>query len=303
MSGVFSHVKWFNDVQFPEVDAFHIYEWLLIFLIVIMGLIVLKVIDTWLNKSKITAKLDKKFKPYRPWVPLVVRLSTAVLLLVNASLGYMLAPNVVSDNSGVSTIITGLFIVAAVLIALGLLTKVGVIALLVGYLLVTKQAEFIDVFDHFEYIGVAGYLWLRGPGRYSVDSYLKKGKLVMPDIRKYSLGFYRISVGFGFTILALSEKLFNVSASQDFLNQHSWNFMSFVGFSDRYFILLIGAVELLIGIALIFNLASRLLMLSLLCIMIATALLLGVEEIYGHLFAVGVVVAVLVNDKNPAKYS
>jgi uncharacterized membrane protein YphA (DoxX/SURF4 family) len=104
-------------------------------------------------------------------------------------------------------------------------------------------------------------------------------------------------------MLAFSEKLFNVPAAQDFLNQHSWNLASFAGVSDRHFIIIAGSIELLLGLALILHKVPRLIVLVTLVTMTATALALGIEEVYGHLFAVGIVVATLVNDTKPAKNS
>ena len=74
--------------------------------------------------------------------------------------------------------------------------------------------HFVDVLDHFEYVGIAGYLWLRGHGAYSLDSYVNRGKLAVPSLRRYSLSVYRVAVGIGLATLALTEKLFNVTISQ-----------------------------------------------------------------------------------------
>lgn len=299
----FAHVKWFNTTEPIPEPAFNIAELLVVAAIVIAGLLVLKFIDTWLKRHKITSTVDKKLKPFRSWVPLIVRLSTAAFLVLNFGQDLLLAPNVTTSNSTTSNIISGVFILAAVLIGLGLFTKVGVAALLAGYMLIFTQTDIVDVFDHFEYVAIAGYLWLRGPGKYSLDSYMKQGKLSMPASRQYSLDVYRIGVGIGLSVLALSEKIFNVTAAQDFLNQYDWNLLSVVDISDRHFILIAGSVELLVGIGLILNFAPRVLVSVVLSLMIVTAILLGVEEIYGHLFAVGIVAAVWVNDRKPLKNS
>ncbi len=295
----FAHVKWFLTDNPSSEPALSAADWALVVLIVVLGMGVFSYVHNWMNKKKINKQLDDKLKPMRPLVPLVVRLSTAALLIINATQGYLLAPNVLTTDSSVSDVITLLFVVAAALIGFGILTRPGVLALLAGYLLVLTEADFFDVMDHFEYVAIAGYLWLRGPGVWSIDRYLVKGKLVLADSRKYALDVYRIGVGVGLATLALSEKLFNVSASQDFLNQYDWNFLSAVGVSDRLFIIVAGSIELLVGLALIFNKAPRVLITVVLMLMVITALLLGIEEIYGHLFAVGAVAILWVNDQKP----
>jgi len=302
MNNILSHVKWFNNPTPGHIEALGWLEWFAVFTIVIAGLFVFRFIGIWLAQHKYTAKCDKKLSFLRPWVPLVVRLSTAALLLVNVTQGYLLAPNVLTNDSTISVAISVLFITASISLLFGVFNKAGVVALLAGYLLVLSQTDFVNVMDHFEYIAIGGYLWLRGPGKYSVDNYLAGGKLSMPSSRKYSLPVYRIGAGITLVTLALSEKLLNLTIAQDFLNLHSWNLMAFAGISDRYFILIAGAVELLVGIALILNYAPRLLVTVVLGLMAITAVLLGIEEIYGHLFAVGLVAAIWVNDTKPSKH-
>jgi len=301
MIDLLSHVKWFNSDKVIAQPSLNNTEWLVVVILLITGLLAFRFADQWLVKSKTRKNLDKKLKPLRLWVPLVVRISTSLLLAINVTHDYLLAPNVTSDGSSTSNLISGLFIVAAVLIGLGLWNKAGALTLLAGYLLILTKADFVDVLDHFEYVGIAGYLWLRGPGKHSLDNYLQKKKLTAPDLRKHSLTFYRTSIGIGLATLGLSEKLLNTTAAQDFLNQYDWNVLSAVGVSDRWFIVVAGSVELLVGLALIFNYASRLLILVVLALMLLTAVLLGIDEIYGHLFAVGAVAVLLVHDEKPAK--
>ena len=301
MIDLLSHVKWFNSDKVIAQPSLNNTEWLVVVILLIAGLLAFRFADQWLVKSKTRKNLDKKLKPLRLWVPLVVRISTSLLLAINVTHDYLLAPNVTSDGSSTSNLISGLFIVAAVLIGLGLWNKAGALTLLAGYLLILTKADFVDVLDHFEYVGIAGYLWLRGPGKHSLDNYLQKKKLTAPDLRKHSLTFYRTSIGIGLATLGLSEKLLNTTAAQDFLNQYDWNVLSAVGVSDRWFIVVAGSVELLVGLALIFNYASRLLILVVLALMLLTAVLLGIDEIYGHLFAVGAVAVLLVHDEKPAK--
>jgi hypothetical protein len=104
-------------------------------------------------------------------------------------------------------------------------------------------------------------------------------------------------VGAALVVLSFSEKLAGIGIAEQFLEDHQWNLLRFVGVSDRSFIIIIGAIELMLGVALIVNFAPRLILLIILATMIQTALLLGIEEVYGHLFAVGIFVAIWVNDR------
>lgn len=301
MLNLIAHVKWFTSETFMAEPSLRSGEWFVVMILVLGGLIAFTYAGKWLEKSKANQKLDQLCSPLRPLVPLIVRLSTTLLLLINVSQEYLLAPNVADTGTTTSGVIMVLFVVAAALIGLGVMTRLGVAAMLAGYLLVYTQADFMDVLDHFEYIGIAGYLWLRGPGVYSFDRFLNGGKLKLSAYANYSLTVYRIGIGIGLALLGLSEKLLNISVAQDFLNQYDWNLLSYVGVNDRFFIIIAGSIELVVGLALILNRASRVLITIVLLIMLTTALLLGIEEVYGHLFAVGAVAVLWVNDSQPKK--
>ena len=105
----------------------------------------------------------------------------------------------------------------------------------------------------------------------------------------------RTFTGLALVILAFSEKLLNMNLANDFLvHYENWNFLASFGMDNRNFIIMTGIIELLLGLSLILNKAVRLSTLALLLTMIATALLLGIDEVIGHLFAVGLVFAVWV---------
>ena len=294
-----AHVKWFTKSTTSDYNGLNFYEWALVGVIVVIGLFVLWLITNYLRHSGITKKLDKKFEKYKPWVPLVVRHSTALLIFINIMRLYVLAPNIVEDGSLSSQISVILMLISAVLIFAGAYTPLASFLLITSYLLALLTNDVVNVFEHLEYIGIALYLLLRGPGMYSIDESRGKLKTTFTKYSKYSLDVYRSLVGLSLVWLAFGEKLLNIAVAQEFLTLHSWNFLESFGVADRYFILIVGSVELVIGLALIFNLASRLLVTLLLGLMVLTAVLLGIEEVFGHLFAVGLVFAVLVNDKAP----
>lgn len=300
---IFAHVKWFNNQSPPTVPGISPAEALLAVAIVVVAVGGFWFINAYLDKLGITKKLDATLKPLRNWVPTIVRVTTALLLFINVAQGYLVAPNVLYDSSSGAVLARGLFMAAAVLLLLGFLTEIGAVLLLAGYVILLSVVDPVDVLDHFEYIAVAGYLFLRGPGLWSLDHDILKRRLPLKlnEYRHLSLPVYRIGIGIGLSVLALSEKLLNFTIAQDFLNQYDWNLLSLIGLGDRWFIVVAGAMELAVGLALIFNFASRLALLIVLGLMTITAILLGIDEVYGHLFAVGIVVAVWVNDRQPNK--
>jgi len=295
---IVGHVKWFAPASDTVYPALTLVEWAYGVLIVAIGVYGFQTLEMRPEAREYNRLLDAALRPLRDWVPLIVRLSTSMLLFVNIRHDYLLAPNVPSDRSFMSWAVILLFSSAALMVGIGYVTRLGAVMLLFSYILaLAKAPSWVDVADHFEYIGVAGYLWLRGPGRYSLDGYFHISPPTSPELLNRSLDFYRISVGIGLVILSLSEKLMNVTLAQQFLEVHRWNVLSYIGVGDRVFIITAGSLELVIGLALILNLIPRAATAIVLGTMIITAMLLGVEEIYGHIFAVGIVVALWVNDR------
>ena len=299
---LYAHVKWFTDDVSPGISLTG-NEWFVVVLSVLSFLLLLTFIDRTKLHKQLTKRLDIFFKGYRKWVPLIVRLSLALMLIINLSSGNLLAENYNFDSNLITNLVTLLFITATVSMILGIYTRPGAIILIVGYLSLLFTGNISDGLDHMEYLGMGLYLLLRGPGLYSLDFKLRRMKSWFSQWRKYSLMFYRFGVGASLVSLAFGEKLLNPSLSSNFLDSHHWNFLSFIGVSNHNFILFIGVMELIIGISLILNILPRLMIMSVLIVMLATATMLGITEVYGHVFALGIFAAIIINDKKPLKMS
>ncbi len=298
-----AHVKWFTEPT-KIIDRLNFNEWIVVAIFVTFSLIVLRYISNQNYTAKLSKKLDKKYKHYREWVPLIVRVSTASFLITNLLSGYSIAPNILSDGA-IYSISSALFTVTAIMLLLGVYTRTASVLMILGYLLMIAQNNPTSILEHFEYIAISLYLYTRGPGKYSLAGWRHKDNLskIYTKYSNHSLKLYRIGIGLTLSILALSEKLINLSQSHDFLNSYHWNFLSSLGLEDRGFIILIGALELVVGMALILNLVPRAVVALILALMIVTASLLGVQEVYGHLFALGLFTAIWVNDSKKASYS
>jgi len=103
----------------------------------------------------------------------------------------------------------------------------------------------------------------------------------------------RTFVGVNLVILAFSEKLLNIGPANVCLVEHNnWNFLSGFGLNDRNFIIATAIVEILLGLSLILNKLPRLSITVLFMAMVATTLLLGINEATSHLLVVGLLTAV-----------
>ncbi|MBP6042017.1 hypothetical protein KA529_03290 [Candidatus Saccharibacteria bacterium] len=297
---IFGHVKWFIDDSAAHHSPPKLNEAIVILILIVAGLIILKLIDGYLKTSGVNERLDRtlRLRPYSKLATPLIRLSAALILVLNLVNNKLLSPNIPADGSVFSDFVFLSFSIIAVLFALGFKVRFAASLLFITFVLIGYLTEPIATLDHLEYLGIAGYLFLAPSDQWSLDYRFGRKKPPGDNLSRYSLIFYRATLGIGLSILAFSEKLLDLSLAQDFLTNYNWNILSIIGLSDRNFIIMAGIIELLIGLSLIFNLATRLTILALLGVMVTTAVLLGLDEVVGHLFIVGIAFAIFIEQKN-----
>lgn len=293
-----AHVKWFSEGDEASTIAnLSSTEWLIVAVSIILGIVLMWLVSRLMRP--IDEKLDNRFKSLREWVPTIVRYSTAGLIIFNYWHGYLYAPNIEYNDGTLFLLVNAVLILVALMMIFGILTRLGGALLLASFAIgVFVAQDPLQLLDHLEYVGLGLFLMLSVPGKLSVqtklsdplDSLSSRSRLASPLLKTFA--------GISLVILAFSEKLMNMTLSNDFLLEHDWNFLSSFGLSDRNFIIAVAVIEVLIGLTLVLNLAPRLGTLSLLFAMITTAALLGVEEVFGHMFAVAVVAVVWVGPNN-----
>jgi uncharacterized membrane protein YphA (DoxX/SURF4 family) len=291
----FAHVKWFVDEERQPVVALTTNEWLMVGLGILAGTVLLLVVHRLLIKLGITQKLDAALSKYGKAIPLIVRYTTGLLLIINAAKGLLFAPNVPTGAHDIAPLLSVVLAVAGVMLIIGFKIRWAALAILGVYLVSLLYIRPLgDMIDHVEYVGIGLYLLL-----YSYKPYaaLARQRMWQPVLSPESL--LRIFVGFGLMALALSEKLVGVGFSSDFLQNHNWNFLEPVGVSDRLFIIISGITEFVVGLTLVLNIAPRLTTAIVALLMTLTAILLGVDEVFGHLFALSLVAVVWLRSELP----
>lgn len=117
------------------------------------------------------------------------------------------------------------------------------------------------------------------------------------DLNDHAVDILRIGSGICLVVLAFTEKLAYPELSSAFLHAHNWNFMHpfFSGFSDNFFILSVGASEVLFGLVLIFGYLTRItvILLAIFLISSATAMFVSVGDWEPGHIAVYVVALIL----------
>ena len=295
MYSLLGHIKWFaEDTDSSSIASLATKEWLVITGCLIIGVALMWLINRLMaGPSKV---LDNKFKNLRPWAPTVVRWSSAALLIANYFQDYLFAPNIDYSQSYSSALISAVLVAVALLLLLGIYTRIAGMVLLVAFVLsIFVVSNPLQLLEHLEYIGIGLFLVFSDTGRLSIINKVPDPLTSLGKFDYLSLTMLRTFTGLALVILAFSEKLLNMNLANDFLvHYENWNFLASFGMDNRNFIIMTGIIELLLGLSLILNKAVRLSTLALLLTMIATALLLGIDEVIGHLFAVGLVFAVWV---------
>jgi len=286
-----AHVKWFEsgeDMAFVSATSTQL---LAALGFVIVGVLVFLVLERVLLTYE--KKLAAKLKPLIAYAPTVLRITLGLALTVFAARGEFLAPNIVTATStSVSSGLLALEFLVGSLLILGLMTRAASVGLVVLYFLQLFTSPAINLLEHLEYVGSAIFLFVMGPGRYSVDELFGAVPKLQKDSARKAILTLQFCVGTSLLTLGLSEKLFNVNLAQSFLADYRWNFLSIIKVPDPWFIVFIGACEVLFGILLILNISTRLVITLVAATMFITAALLGPTEVVGHLFAIGIFFAI-----------
>lgn len=290
-----AHVKWFLNTTMQPVAELSPNEWVAVITGVIAVAILFWAIGVSGTYNRLNKKLDRKLRPYSYLVPLIVRYSTGLLLIVNAAKGLLFAPNITTSDVANGVFLSFLLAVAGLFLIAGKGIRTAALLMLFVYALsVITIKPVVDVLDHVEYVGIGLYLYLMHNAAYA--KFLVRNKLTRFASPSALL---RIFIGIGLMTLALSEKLIGINNSANFLIEHHWNFLSFTGLDDRNFIIISGITEFVVGLTLVLNIVPRLTTAVVVVLMSITAYILGIDEVFGHLFALSLVAIVWINPAEP----
>lgn len=286
-----AHLKWFESGQNLAHEPLMASEWWFVIFFVLAGLLALFTIDYFTTAQN--KLIGKKLAGLRPYVPTVIGVTIGLTLLLHSVSGYIFAPNIPAQFFFVRLIE---FVIGGMLL-LGAKVRLAGWALIILFVLSLSFVTPLSLLEHLEYIGAAIFLIVTASGVGTLDRYLKLEQKPVEKYEKAALPALQFTTGLSLAVLAFSEKLSNLALADKFLETHHWNLLAVIGASNHQFIIFAGACELIFGIALILNIAPRLVILLLGGLMALTAVVLGPTEVVGHLFAVGVALAIWVYAK------
>src|SRR3954452_339143 len=238
-----------------------------------------------------------------PWMPFALRMHLAVSLIGLLSMGVYLSPAMDLDGSFGSVLLGAGMVVVAVSMAAGyrvreaswLLVALGAIGML--------KFGAVPVLARLDLLGLAVFLLVTGPGRWSADHEL--GRVAAPGVPELGRGVWalKLAAGYALIVVAFQEKLANPRLALDFLQAkpdfNVANSLFSLDWSDPRFIRIAGAIEVLFGLLLISGRLPQLVVIAAGIPFNATLFYFGTTELVGHLPVYGTMLVLLVFGSHP----
>ena len=238
-----------------------------------------------------------------PFMPFAVRLHVGVSLIGLLSLGVYLSPamDLAFDVPGVALGAT--MIVTAVLLIAGWHTRAAAWLLLVSGPLGMVEFGVGPVLQRIDLLGMAAFLLLAGPGRWSADFERGEAADPVPEVAARAVWALKVCAGLALIVVAFREKLADPQLARDFLAEHpDFNLAAQLGLplGETEFIRLAGAIEVLFGLLLISGALPQAIVLIAGIPFNATLFFFGNTELVGHLPIYGAMLVLLVYGSDPA---
>jgi uncharacterized membrane protein YphA (DoxX/SURF4 family) len=217
-------------------------------------------------------------------IPLILGIHVAVPLLVSGVSGELFTPN--NKLPGFWMYVFGLAQTGiALAIFYGALTRIAAVALAVfwfaGIFLVGLEA----MLESSMYLGFAAFFFLAGRGPISIDRLLLPKLEPSAQLMSKAIPALRAGLGLSLIVVAFTEKFANIPLATAFLERYPLNFTAALGIpmSNETFILCAGAVELLVGLWILFGIFPREIILIAWIPINLTLTIFNWKELVGHL--------------------
>jgi hypothetical protein len=239
------------------------------------------------------------------WVPLVIGVHMGVTLLVSGVSRQLFVPNLELPVNLVGGVLGMAEIAIALSFIYGALARPAAAALALTWLVAMLVFGPLRLVEHTEILGIAFFLFATGRGPLAFDMALDRLNKPVSSLIPYAVPVLRIALGIGLTIVAFTEKLWNIPMGVAFLADHHFNFFPYIGMpgvDDTKFLLIAGTVELLLGLMLIAGTYVRLIIVVTLIPFNLTLPFLGWRELVGHLPTYGILALLLLwGDERPGE--
>jgi len=237
-----------------------------------------------------------------PWMPFAVRMHLAVSLVGLLSLGVYLSPamDLQADVAGI--LLGAVMAVVAIGMASGWHVREAAWLLIAAGPLGMLEFGVSPVLQRIDVLGLAVFVLLTGPGRWSADHELGRAHEPSPVDTARAIWALRVGAGVALIVVAFVEKLANPDLALAFLQSNPELNVARelgLGFSDLEFTRLAGAVEVLFGLLLISGALPQAIVVIAGIPFNATLWFFGANELLGHLPTYGAMLVLLVVGSDP----
>ncbi len=228
-------------------------------------------------------------------IPAIVGIHVAVPLLVSGVQGELFTPN--NKLPGLWMYVFGLAQTGiALAIFYGALTRIAAVALAVLWFAGIFLVGLEPMLESSMFLGFAAFFFLAGRGPISID------RLILPKLEpsaqsmSKAIPALRAGLGLSLIFVAFTEKFANIPLASAFLERYPLNFTAALGIpmSNETFILCAGAVELLVGLWILFGIFPREIILIAWIPINLTLTIFNWTELIGHLPIYGTLAVLLV---------
>ena len=237
-----------------------------------------------------------------PYMPFAVRIHLAVSLVGLLSLGYYLSPAMDLEADAAGVALGATMIVVAITMATGWHAREGAWLLVAAGPIGMLEFGVSPVIQRVDMLGLAVFVVLAGPGRWSADHELGRAREPSRQGEATAVWALRLAAGTALIVVAFVEKLANPDMALRFLAEHPhFNVAQEAGIdmSDLEFTRVAGAIEVLFGLLIISGALPQAVVLIAGIPFNATLYFFGSEELMGHLPIYATMLVLLVYGSDP----
>ena len=237
-----------------------------------------------------------------PYMPFAIRIHLAFSLIGLLSLGVYLSPAMDLQDDVAGILLGAVMVVVAVLMATGWHTREAAWLLIAAGPLGMLEFGVLDVLQRIDMLGLAIFVLVAGPGRWSADHELGRARDPSPLAAAQGVFALRVAVGVALIVVAFVEKLAQPDLAVAFLQEYpELNVAALIGLplGDLEFIRLAGAIEVLFGLLLISGALPQAIVIIAGVPFNATLYFFGESELLGHLPIYGAMLLLLVWGSDP----
>jgi uncharacterized membrane protein YphA (DoxX/SURF4 family) len=237
----------------------------------IIAYIIANKIPLYLKKVE---QIKEKAKTYVIYIPWIARLGVGIALIGAGTEGALISP-VFSAPQIIATleILIGFMILAGLLLGIAAAAAIGLYAL--------GLAQGFSILGNLDFLALATLILCFGNSAPGVDDLLGiPSTLFLGQLKKYSVLFVRIGIGFAMVFLAIHEKFLNPHLSELVVTQYGLN--AIIPVSVAMWVLSAGLIELVVGSALLIGYKTRIFA-AIAFIVLSASFFFFKESVYSHI--------------------